>query len=154
MTLVFFWHIDSKSPEYKEIPKLKYAKIYNVPRMHTVWGYSLVKGELLLLEYAHNTDKFDYYHLLSGQDMILRPMREINQFFEENSGKEFVHFDKQEKSEMRYERIKYYMIFQDFIGKKRKTFFSISQKRLIIPIQKLLGVDRTKNSEWIFKSGS
>ena len=53
-------------------------------------GYSLVKGELLLLEYAHNTDKFDYYHLLSGQDMILRPMREINQFFEENSGKEFV----------------------------------------------------------------
>lgn len=117
-------------------------------------GYSLVKGELLLLEYAHNTDKFDYYHLLSGQDMILRPMREINQFFEENSGKEFVHFDKQEKSEMRYERIKYYMIFQDFIGKKRKTFFSISQKRLIIPIQKLLGVDRTKNSEWIFKSGS
>lgn len=154
MTLVFFLHIDSKSPEYKEIPKLKYAKIYNVPSMHTVWGYSLVKGELLLLEYAHNTDKFDYYHLLSGQDMILRPMREINQFFEENSGKEFVHFDKQEKSEMRYERIKYYMIFQDFIGKKRKTFFSISQKRLIIPIQKLLGVDRTKNSEWIFKSGS
>lgn len=58
--------------------------------------------------------------------MILRPMREINQFFEENSGKEFVHFDKQEKSEMRYERIKYYMIFQDFIGEKRKTFFSIS----------------------------
>lgn len=33
-----FLHIDSKSPEYKEIPKLKYAKIYNVPRMHTVWG--------------------------------------------------------------------------------------------------------------------
>ena len=56
------------------------------------WGcYEMVEAELLLLEQARQTG-YDYYHLLSGADLPLKPQREIHAFFEQNRGREFVHF--------------------------------------------------------------
>lgn len=35
-------------------------------------------------------NRYDYYHLLSGQDFLLKPVQEIQRFFYAHSEKEFL----------------------------------------------------------------
>lgn len=73
---------------------LKLAEIHFVERLNVKWGkYSQIKCELELLKKATEKE-YDYYHLLSGVDLPLKSNEEIDKFFEENKGMEFVSFDK------------------------------------------------------------
>lgn len=60
-------------------------------RVAVYWGdLSVVEAEYKLLEAAHKNGPYAYYHLLSGVDLPLKSQDYIHNFFEENSGKEFV----------------------------------------------------------------
>ena len=73
---------------------VKKSKIHFIERRRIYWGtYSQIWCELALLEEAVK-EKHDYYHLLTGVDLPLKPNEEIDSFFEANKGKEFVSFDK------------------------------------------------------------
>ena len=65
----------------------------------------------------------------------------------------FVHFDKQEDSLKRNERIKYYYLFQEYKNRSRKTIWSVLD-RGIIEIQKRIGIDRRRHFQGEFKVGS
>ena len=84
-------HIDKKC----NIPDLycKHSKLCILPkRIDVRWGsISLVETELLLFETAHNnSEKYSYYHLISGVDLPIKSNNFIHSFFSEHSGKEFI----------------------------------------------------------------
>lgn len=153
-----FLHIDKKSKEYI-LPKLKYSKIKVIKRMSINWGgYSQISCELKLLKTALLNKDLEYFHLLTGQDLLLKNIGYILEFFENHKGKNFIHFDRKIKSINRYERIKYYRIFQDIVSKRTflgKLIISIFQEKIFCLLQKVLKIDRSKNYKNIkFKSGS
>lgn len=51
------------------------------------WGtFSMVRASLILLEKAYNSrNNFRYFHLLSGQDFPIVPLKEISAFFKNNN---------------------------------------------------------------------
>ncbi len=153
-----FLHIDKKSKEYIP-PKLVYSKINLLERIRINWGgYSLIKCELELLKLALENNELRYFHLMTGQDLILRKIDKILDFFEKYRDKNFIHFDRAIKSIDRYKRIKYYRIFQDIVSKRTflgKIVISLFQERIFCLLQKVLGINRTKKYENVnFKSGS
>lgn len=103
---------------------------------------------------ATDIQEYGFYHLITGQDVLLRKVDEVLDFFERNKDFNFIHYDRPEKSRRRYERIKYYRPFQDNMVRGR-SLKSILQNKVLIPAQKLFRVDRMKAYQNIvFKSGS
>lgn len=150
-----YLHIDSKAgtidyEQFRDV--LKASQLYIIERRDITWGgYSQVELEVKMLERATCT-QHDYYHFISGVDFPIKSMRDINAFFEKNAGKEFIHFDKETKmDEVRY-RIGKYHCLQEKIGRRRNALTVIES--VLIGIQRLLRVDRTKKSNLIFKKGA
>lgn len=89
-----FIHIDKKVDNFnKEKIELlvKKSQIYFVKRYDVRWGeYSLIEAELSLFESAYNINKYRYFHLISGSDMILKSQNWIHNFFKNNDGYEFI----------------------------------------------------------------
>ena len=111
-----------------------------------MWGgYSQINAELLLLKKATETNQYAYYHLLSGQDLPIKPQSYIHDFFEKNNGLEFVRFEKE--SFQYQDRIKYYYWLQDKIGRKYKFL-----TKTLKAIQRVFHVNRNKGT--IFQKGS
>ncbi|MTT32164.1 glycosyl transferase [Terrilactibacillus sp. BCM23-1] len=142
-------HVDRKVTDFDQnlfinIPKK--SKIYFSDRIHVNWGgYTQVKCELLLLEMAFKNDNYDYYHLLSGVDLPIKNQKFIHEFFELNSGMEFVGFI----SEWDNTRIKYYYIFNE-IGRKKGILPYIQKiiNKIFILTQKLVKMDRSKKNKY------
>lgn len=69
------------------------------------WGdCSQIHTELLLFEEAYKNGPYQYYHLLTGVDLPIKPIDEILKFFDTHKGKEFVGFvgPEQQQKVMRY----------------------------------------------------
>ena len=88
-------HVDKKCtnfawPKYKKIVS-KSNLFKTKTRVDVVWGdYSQIKAELVLVKEAHNRRNYQYYHLLSGQDLALKNQKKIHEFFNKNEGKIFI----------------------------------------------------------------
>lgn len=125
-------HIDKKvkNIDYNNIEKnVVYSKIYWInKRINVKWGdYSQVKCEMLLLKKAFEK-KYLYYHLISGSDMLLKKPEIINEFFEKNKGKEFLHFESSAQNKEYIDRIsKYYF----FVGRNKNIVKKILYKSIL-----------------------
>lgn len=147
----FYIHIDKKSRgfdinEFKNV--CKYSKVSFFSNYKCFWGsYSLVQSELFLISQAL-ADNCDYYHLLSGADMPIKSKNYIENFFEKNSGKEFIHFDTDLRLMCDKEisrRTKLYHWLQDYRHRyKSRAFneFFTAIEHCSLGVQLLLGVDR------------
>lgn len=135
-------HIDIKSDIDAEQLKsiCKNSKVFAFKELNVQWGgYSQINVELYLLNKALNLGSHDYYHLLSGVDLPLKSAKEINAFYEKNSGKEFIMFASKEfANEQFIPRLKYRHYFIDKCGKK-KNIWKILDKLLII-VQKIFNI--------------
>ena len=68
-----FINLDPKDQPY--VYKVKKANLFFNNFIPGKWGgFSLVKIELSLLELANKNRNYDFYHLLSGQDYLLKPL--------------------------------------------------------------------------------
>ena len=91
----FYIHMDSKTKDFdfeafSRVPQK--SKVFFTERTDVQWGgYSQINCELVLLK-AAVPNHYDYYHLLSGVDMPVKPRKYIESFFEEHKGKEFICF--------------------------------------------------------------
>lgn len=145
----FYIHIDAKVHDFDFEhfgDFLKYSKIYYVDRIDVSWGgFSMIRTELNLLN-AASKQGYDYYHLLSGVDLPLKTPTEIDNFFLEHNGKEFVHFCDEDFtfSESVQWRVRYYHLLREFIGCKECGPLWIIE-RINLKMQKIFGVDRRKN---------
>ena len=145
-----FVHIDAKVKnfDFDRIKALtKYSRVVFTPeRVNITWGdFSQVKCEMLLLKTAvenENKDKpYSYFHLLSGVDLPIKTNDYIQKFFEENNGKEFIHFTSEDTA-VAESRIRYYHFFR----KKRNALYKILAQ-IVLRIQKVFKVNRLKASD-------
>lgn len=143
-------HMDVKNKSFnsEEIKELvKNAGIYFSERIDVRWGgYSLVSAELILLKMAYNSNShYNYYHLLSGQDLPIKNHEYIKDFFIKNKDQEFVGFD---SNYYDYDfRIRYYYPLQEKLKRNETTFIDRVANWLTI-IQKTFNVRRNKNTEF------
>lgn len=140
-------HMDIKNENYdiSEVENnIHKSTVYHIDRMDLTWGgYSLVACELNLLNEAINKMKYDYYHLLSGQDLLISTIDNVYNFFTKNSGKEFVRF---ESSTFKYEdRVRYYSI-QEKVGRNKNLLYYVDRGFRLV--QKTLKIKRSKSVEF------
>lgn len=90
-----YLHLDRKSDCFNiaELKECVYnAKIFIYRKYKIKWGgVSQTKCQIFLLEKA-SQGKYDFYHLISGQDFPIKNHQDIQSFFEEHQGINFVHF--------------------------------------------------------------
>lgn len=139
-----FLHIDKKFDINLDDVKshIVKSKCYFVDRISIGWGGSaLVEATVKLLKKSTDTGIYDYYHLISGQDFPLKSQKEIHAFFDSHQGLEFISCSPMNSKDR--DRIMFYYYFQDAFG--GRTLFNKVMKKISVPIQKCIGVDRTKN---------
>lgn len=144
----FYIHIDQKVKDISAYQiTLKHSSVHYTERVNVQWGgYSQIQAELTLLK-AAVPKGYDYYHLLSGVDLPLRSAQEIYNFFEENFGKEYIHYCTPAfaSGESVAARVRYYHILQEKAGRGTNMLGKLN--RLMLKAQKVLGVDRLRHSD-------
>lgn len=112
-------------------------------RLDVKWGgSSLMMCEINLMNEAMKYE-CDYYHLLSGVDLMIKNNNYFNEFFEKHNGEEFFVFD-QKAMEIRsmLSRVRYYHLpvvkFSNRLIRKSYNIFRSS----FVNIQKFFGVNR------------
>ncbi|MGN1157721.1 MAG: beta-1,6-N-acetylglucosaminyltransferase [Agathobacter sp.] len=155
-------HIDKKSKEFNERDfdnVARYSEVAFWREYEVFWGsFSLVETELFLFEKAHQKG-YDYYHLISGADLPLKGSRELDRFFDENKGKQFIHFiDMELKDNPKIaRRMKYYHFLQNYeSGFSHKWMNELLTfcERVLLVIQMVFRINRIKNLDWKIKYGS
>ena len=157
-----YLHIDKKSKEVplcKIIDAVKQSSLIFIRRMRVNWGgYSQIKVELELLKEAAKSN-YAYYHLISGADLPLKSQDDIHDYFADNKA-EYISVSSTEKEENRPEnylnRLKYYNLFQDVIGRNKGIrFHTLNVLNIcLLRFQRLIGIDRTRKSQLIYYKGS
>lgn len=148
-------HMDTKNKQFDENDCKKLidkSGIFFTRRTSVTWGgYSQINSELILLETATAHEKYNYYHLLSGQDLPIKSSNEIIEFFTKHQGKEFVAFDK-EKFDC-YNRVRYFYPLQEMVGRNRKSVLGIISSGIvwfqkIIHLKRNNGIRFQKGPNW------
>lgn len=142
-----FVHIDKKSKiEASDLEQcVKKSKMYFTDRIKVTWGgASQIWAELLLLEKATNTEKYDYYHLITGVDFPIKAQDEILSFFDNQDKMEFISCTSCAVEDM--DRVRYYYWFQDALG---ETIIGKIARKITLEIQKIFHVHRNNDiKEW------
>ena len=146
-------HIDKKAvnvpvTDIKNTTRKSNVEIFSEYKVY--WGsFELVQVELLLFKKA-SEKHYDYYHLISGADLPIKPKSHIDAFFEKNSGYEFIHFDTDERLRTDKElgrRTRLYHFFQNYRRRYKlfvvSNFFTVLERCLLVA-QLFLHIDRTK----------
>ena len=135
-----FIHIDKKTNyDIKYAPT--FSRILTVPnerRVDVRWGEdSQIHSELALYLLATQNGTYDYYHLLSGVDMPIKPQDYIHKFFKEHAGTEFIGF--MQNAWRTESKIRYYHFFISRPNKKNWKYYLHGG---LVAIQKILNVKR------------
>ena len=121
------------------------------------WGADTqIRCELFLMEQAMK-GRYDYYHLLSGVDIPLKTSVEIEAFFE-GQDKSFLEVKQETDLTGTLERVRYFYPLQPLIGRQKTgrgwRYLLLDQLAYeSLKLQKMLGVDRTKNAPFAYCRG-
>lgn len=141
-----FIHMDKKNKGYdpEETKKLlKHSNLYHTKRLSVNWGgYNQIATELLLLEEATSKGKYQYYHLLSGEDLPIKPMQIIHKTFDEINGLECVSFAG--NKDVTGDRVRQYHLFRNHI-KRGKNKILAGIEKVSVKFQKIIHVYRNKD---------
>ncbi len=157
-----YLHVDKKAKDFnmnQAMQICKHSTLRLITRRSLMWGGDcLTRCEIALLK-AALPGKYDYYHLLSGEDIPLRPLADIHAFFDSNCGKEFVSINWEATNKPNsgiYNRIRLYSVFQNYVGRGTcgiKRFFW--EVQLILKnLQTKIGIDRCKDLPFRLGKGS
>ncbi|MBN9647094.1 glycosyl transferase [Terrisporobacter glycolicus] len=139
-----FIHIDKKVRNFnfdyfKRI--CKFSKIEFVERIKVFWGdFSIIEAELNLYRSAIKGN-YKYYHLLSGADLPIKSQDYIHDFFDKNSGTEFLTSLKDEFTQKQNikDRIYKYHLFLRFKSNNKILNYI---ENLSLKFQDLLNINR------------
>lgn len=130
------------------------AQVTFIKSRKVSWGGdSLMKIEVSLLKTATKNSHV-YYHLLSGADLPLKPQKEIHRFLN-NSGQDYIALEKQSRANLEksfLDRFHYYYFFQNKAGRNNRVWKK--RQRMLLKLQKRLGIDRTKSAPFEYVKGS
>ena len=143
----FYVHIDNK---VKLLPELtaKAGKLTILKdRIDVRWGsVSQIKCEIGLLKEAAKNGNHDYYHIISGTTLPLRPIPEIDAFFGNNAGKFILSGfckDLPYQETLKVHRFNLFLhnyASDGFKGKLSQVLWKSS-----IAVQRILGIEINKN---------
>ena len=149
-----FIHMDVKNQEYSEelVKKtISYSGIYFTKRTNVTWGgYSQINAELLLLKKALVVGKYQYYHLISGEDLPIKTQDYIHSFFDKINGKQLIRYEN--NNFLYQDRIRYFYFFQEKIGRNNKYLIFDLLNRISLKTQKKLDIFRSKKI--VFRKGT
>ena len=153
----FYIHID-KHGSAVDARKLRglavKSKIFICKKYKVYWGTnSITNAELYLLKQALK-GKYDYYHVLSGADLPIKPKEKIQQFFEENNGKEFIHFGTKQYQQDIQQRYNVYHFFSKQLGRKRDKKIWVDLETYSLAAQRRFHIDRIKKKTFSFYGGA
>lgn len=104
------------------------------------------------------TYKYDYYHIISGQDLMTVNCEVFDSFFEQNKGYEFIEFkDDYLNNPECVRRTKYYHFLQEYrrhFNKQILNSFFTFLERISLAFQIVIHIDRTKSLDWSIRVGS
>lgn len=149
-------HVDKK---VKEPPfdmlraAVKHSGLYFAKRVNVTWGgYSQIRAELALLE-AVAGGGYAYCHFLSGIDLPIKSQDCIHAFFAALEGQQCVSFERVENV---LDRVRYYYLLQNLIGRKQGLLPDILRRLqgFGLRVQHKLKFSRIKGREKMFFEGS
>lgn len=152
-----FIHIDKKWKNFNrdEIENsIKKSSLFFIKSKAISWGgASQIRCELNLLEAACTNCHYQYYHLLSGQDMPLKSNQYIFDFFESNAHKQYISFDKNANGVLEcndpkwIKRVECFWLFQDAIGREYSFIRHMlkQMQNMFISVQENAGYRRYPN---------
>ncbi|MEM0562180.1 beta-1,6-N-acetylglucosaminyltransferase [Leuconostoc mesenteroides subsp. mesenteroides] len=157
----FFIHVDmSCSNSYVETVRnfsLEKSHVTFLNQIRGSWGdFSLVNIELLLLKKATQRDNYQYFHLMSGSDYLLKNPEEIKSFFNEHYPSNFVNFERE--CELDKKRPLFKLLTLKLPIQSKKLKYGISSRELQLRIflsrksivrNKNYGLKFRKGSQWI-----
>lgn len=129
--------------------------VFFVPSIKVIWGgRTLLQSLNIMLNEALNDKENCFFHFLTGQDALVRPLSDLYSFFDLNSDKNYISVKKDKdpiidpKAE-ELEWIQYYHTY-DWI-KNRGILFSRVIEKLFVIIQKILMIKRPLPNKRIYK---
>jgi len=150
----FYIHLDKKNrflssdiTAIKKIPRVQFVS----QELRVLWGgFNHLKAILLLAKEALKQKELKYFHVISGQDYLIRPVSVLKKTFESNSADYLDYFEVQNsKWESEWmKRISCYGLYEifnskSFLGNKIITSIIVLQRKLgfsrILPSIKLYG---------------
>ena len=145
-------HIDRKC---KALPDLhtEHSRLDVFSEVDARWGdYSLIECEYALFERASSFAHYDYYHLLSGVDLPIKPKQYIYDFFQANAGKEFIDAYPYDVKEVE-RKVRYFHIFtKSFRGGNfliRGIRAMALRMQMILHIERSRGIEFKKGAQWV-----
>lgn len=117
--------IDAKATSEIPVFKLNTSTLNILPQMKIYWGsYSLIEAEIRLFKSAIHVG-YDYYHLISGDDLPIATQDEIHGFFDKNPNKIFLTYSNMYMKKEIAKRTKKYLFDKHFRDKDTilKHFF-------------------------------
>lgn len=152
-------HIDKKVHLIDDNELLSNAikcKIHILRKVKVAWGaYSQIECELTLLREAIKT-QHKYYHLISGVDLPIKSNQELHTFFDENFGKEFVHFQSINIDKDTINHVKYYHLLQEYTNAYSLCINKVVRgiEHLLLGIQKVIRINRWDGSYCLQKGAN
>lgn len=128
----------------------RYSMDNDVQVIHTQptkWGgYSLLRQILDLLRLAMQDESNGYFHMLTGQDILIKPLTELYQFFDANSERNYLAYGKnlmlnpQKGYLLGLNRSQYYHLF-DLLN-YRGNMFHRQVEKYLVKAQQLFHIKR------------
>lgn len=148
-----FLHVDKKS----DIPVAdfqKFGRVKTIKKVKTGWGsLGIVSATLELYSLAQKEGSYDRFVLISGQDVPLKPNKEISSFFSRNGDVDFIDFqDFSSLEESRLTRVTRFHFFSRRTSNPTLTQWLASLSRLLDGALHYLGLRRS--TEVPFRWGS
>ena len=135
--------IDSKADinDFNRFSTRNSKLVFCEKRFNIKWGgISQVKAEIELFRTAYNSGDYSYFHLLSGQDLLIKPVTALNEFISKNSSIQYIQLrNKEESRNIVQNRISYYHFLPQL-----HRFNNIMRllPKFSVYLQKLLGLRR------------
>lgn len=140
-------HIDKK---VKEMPKLHAAKSalhLLEKRLDVRWGtVSQIRCELELFEAASTRGPYDYYHVISGVTLPLKPFSELDAFFRAQDGKSVLTglcIDEPYQERLKMRRYNFFLRNYQAANASKRQMSQFLWKSAIA-VQRILGIETNK----------
>ena len=146
-----YLQVDSHGSLCVDQLSLNKSSLFILPPISIHWAaFSFIQAELILLK-AASERRYHYYHFLSGSDLPLVNQDKIHAFLE-NSDMEYVSFSPEDSLRAHW-KAAYYHLFVDNNLYRECVFIRILS-HLLVKLQSVLGIDRSKKSHETFHVGS
>lgn len=144
-----FIHWDAKSGPVPGIIVKESVLKFTTRRIRVYWGdYSVVEAEYELFSEARAEGSYQYYHLISGYDLPIKPLADMRRECEENPGIEYIGFADATESEIAW-RVNHFFLFPHSFKSGNPLVRLI--RKVSNAIQDVL---RLRHPEGVFKKGS